>query len=377
MRWRALWLCAFLPVVPSSAQFAVQEEEEPTGRVAEQLRNAIRQPMVFADSGLHEPASTTVSPRITSSSLYDPSGFSQSVEDAYGLSVEHRPSENLSLRLTPEVGYQRVQQLTNGEAGPNVGMSDNLDSSGRAELAWKPSPEVGATAWWQDGCLDNYWQSSFVQNGSSGANLQYRPSTGTLCALSFGQQQGNVNTAEGSSRFQSVQQGGDWGLSLEQRLGTLPLSLWGNGSLQWNEMTATTGFYGSSGPELGTGLRLQPTAGQSWNVGIGASQLAFAGGGGQESIHTVFTEWKQELSSAAAFRIGANYQDAKYLPGFGDLPYSDQGNRVYLSVGPQVRLSRNLDARLDMAYRLGQPDLRTEVLQIPDRWLLFSVQGHF
>ncbi|QSR84716.1 hypothetical protein [Methylacidimicrobium sp. B4] len=243
-------------------------------------------------------------------------------------------------------------------------------------MAWKPSRKVEATGWWQDGWLENYWQSSFAQNSSSGANLQYRPSAGTQCALSFAQQRGSRRSVVGLSRFQAIQQGGDWGLSLEQRLGALPLSLWGKSSLQWNEGTEITGSYGASGPEFGTGVRLEPTSGQSWNVGVGASQLAFAGGGGQESIQSLFTEWKQELSDATAFRIGANYQDAKYLPGLDDGSYSDQGNQLYLSVGPQARLARNLDARLDMAYRLGQSDLRTEVLQIPDRWRLFSLQGH-
>lgn len=377
MKRLALCLCALPFALSSLAQpVLTQEEEEPTGKAAEQLRNAIRQPMVFADPSLRGGAAAAISPEISSSSAYDPSGFAQSEEDTYGLKVERRAWESLSLRLTPEVGYQRVRQLTNGEAS-NLGTSDNLDTSGRAELAWNPSREVAASGWWQDGWLENYWQSSFARNGSSGVNLQYRPSSGTQCALSFAQQQGSARFFDAFNRFQSLRQGGGWGLNLEQRLGTLPLALWGNSGLQWNDVSSTACSYGTSGPEFGTGLRLDPTPYQCWNFGVSASQLTFAGGGGQEAIHAIFSEWKQELSSAAAFHVGANYQEATYRPGIADTSYSDQGNRLFLSVGPQVRLTRNLDARLDMAYRLGQPDLRTEVLQIPDRWLLFSVQGHF
>ncbi|MDD4932580.1 MAG: hypothetical protein PHO89_03840 [Methylacidiphilaceae bacterium] len=374
----AALFCHFLLAVSSLAQQdAVQEENEPTGRAAEQLREAIKRPMVFADPSLRDQAILSVSPQVISSSSYDPSGFSRSEEDDFGVVVEHRPWESLSLRLTPELGYQRVHQLTNGEAGSNFGTCDNLNTTSRAELAWKPGSEWEATGWWQKGWLENYWQSYFAQNGSSGAALQYRPSHGTQCALNFSQEQGTTNSVDAFNRLPFAQQGGDCGLSLGQRLGTLPLSLWGNSSLQWNDVAAATGSYGSSGPEIGTGIRVEPTAQQSWNVGVSASQLAFTGGKGQESIQSIFTEWKQELSSAASLRFGANYQEAAYQPGIADLSYSDQGNRFYLSAGPQVRLTRNLDARLDMAYRLGQPDLRTDVLQIPDRWLLFSVQGHF
>lgn len=136
-------------------------------------------------------------------------------------------------------------------------------------------------------------------------------------------------------------------------------------------------YYGWSISSVKSGLNWSVDRNSLFSIGASSSELLYTQGYGSENFKDIFGEWKQKVSSKAALNLGTDFQDCNYTAGSQSLLDTDQGSRLFLSIGPQVQLSKDFSARLDMKYRLGDPNLKYEALQIPERYFLFSVQGKF
>ncbi|WP_048810211.1 hypothetical protein [Candidatus Methylacidiphilum infernorum] len=354
------------------------------------LREIFQTPILFSDNEIYQSSRTRIFSRVsTGDTQFNSSGGKnfQLIEDqgGYGLTFESKPADHFSFVISPSTSIQNVDPL-NGTQAPIFRLAasspllNNLNTVNSASLSWELDG-LSTKAWINQSSTFNNWQTYNVMTEGSGIDLSYKSPLQTSFSLSLSNSLNEYGMVIPDWSYIYNQSDSLLSVRVEQAIRNTPLTFWTEGS--FNQATALSSFealnynYGWTMPSLREGINWAVNSKGYVTVGTSFSKLVFDQGLGYENFNDFFGEWKQVVSSKASLNFGTDFQDCKYTAGSQELLYTDQGSRLYLSFGPQVQLSKDFSARLDMKYLLGEPDMKYESLQIPNRYFLFSVQGKF
>ncbi|QSR89677.1 hypothetical protein IT6_00135 [Methylacidiphilum caldifontis] len=354
------------------------------------LREIFQSPILFSDNYLYQNSKTKISSYVSTGDSYLSSSGGKNFQliedqDGYGVILESNPSDQLSFVLNPSASIQNVNPLNGTQStiftfGSISPLLNNFDAANSASLSWKLD-NFTAKGWINQSSIFNNWQTYNVMTEGFGTELSYKSQQQTLFSISLSNNLNRYGMMIPDWSYMYSQSDSLCALRVEQPIHNTPLTLWTEGS--FDRATALSGFettnysYGWTLPSVKGGLNWVVNSKGYVSIGASSSKLLFNQGWGYENFSDLFGEWKQSVSSKATLNFGTDFQDCNYTAGSQELLYTDQGSRLYISFGPQVKLSKDFSARLDMKYLLGEPDLKYEALQIPNRYFIFSVQGKF
>ncbi|CAI9085978.1 hypothetical protein A7K73_10085 [Candidatus Methylacidiphilum fumarolicum] len=387
--WRnSFFLCCFLLFSQTLKGQSLYDDEFPIKE--RDLRAIFQSPILFSDNSLYQNSKTRIFSNFSSGNSNFVSSGGKNFElveyqDSYGITFESRPTESLSVVLSPSTAIQNVAPLSGGQAaifpfGSLSPMIGNLMSTNSASMSWNLD-QFSAKGWINQTSTFNNWQTYEFMTEGTGMDFSYHAKTLTTFSISVANNFNQYGMMIPNWSYLYNQSDSLLAVRMEQPIKNTPLTFWTESSIDKN--TAMSGFenlnyyYGWSISSVKSGLNWSVDRNSLFSIGASSSELLYTQGYGSENFKDIFGEWKQKVSSKAALNLGTDFQDCNYTAGSQSLLDTDQGSRLFLSIGPQVQLSKDFSARLDMKYRLGDPNLKYEALQIPERYFLFSVQGKF
>ncbi|CAF0688842.1 hypothetical protein MPNT_10025 [Candidatus Methylacidithermus pantelleriae] len=202
--------------------------------------------------------------------------------------------------------------------------------------------------------------------------LEWRAAQYTKGSFSLSQEESTVHSGLGSA-FESSQKQG-LAFQLDQRLGELPVNLWGQtgtlrstdrgllGGDQWMQSGWQSGLQWERGKERKEGLTL----------GLRETETSLLPGT-RESAKGAFGEWRQGLSSRSRFKVRADYNRASQE----SLLDRNVKDRFLFSAGPEIQLKDSLSAGVEASYRVGEPTLADQLSGRGDPGVMFKLQGKF